>query len=156
MIIASATSLLAWVQASITLLYRSPKVIWPVLYARWNRLTRASASVSSSAFSAGISRSSMPMRHAAHGGEAEAEVLEPVEEGDRVGQPRPAVALQHQLREVLLLHQVVAEAELGHHPPRQDAVEQHPAHRGPEPARPSRLVVDRLGGGMYQKQMAVW
>ena len=29
--IASATSLLAWVQASITLLYRSPKVIWPVL-----------------------------------------------------------------------------------------------------------------------------
>ena len=31
LIIASATSLLAWVQASITLLYRSPKVIWPVL-----------------------------------------------------------------------------------------------------------------------------
>ena len=72
---------------------------------------------------------------AAHGGEAEAEVLEPVEERDRVGQARAPVALQHQLREVLLLHQVVAEAELGHHPPRQDAVEQHPAHRGPEPAR---------------------
>ena len=31
LIIASATSLLAWVQASMTLLYRSPKVIWPVL-----------------------------------------------------------------------------------------------------------------------------
>ena len=61
LIIASATSLLAWVQASITLLYRSPKVIWPVLYARWNRLTRASASDRSSAFSVGISRSSMPM-----------------------------------------------------------------------------------------------
>ena len=29
--IASATSLLAWVQASITLLYRSPNVICPVL-----------------------------------------------------------------------------------------------------------------------------
>ena len=44
-----------------TLLYRSPKVIWPVLYAFWNRATRFSASPRIDAFSAGISRSSMPM-----------------------------------------------------------------------------------------------
>ena len=111
LIIASATSLLAWVQASITLLYRSPKVIWPVLYARWNRLTRASASRQQLGLFGGDLEVLDADAHAAHGGEAEAEVLEPVEEGDRVGQPGAAIALQHQLRQDLLLHQLVAEAE---------------------------------------------
>src|SRR5688500_12412631 len=74
-------------------------------------------------------------RDAALRGEAEAELLQPVEKGDRVGQPRPAVRLEHQTGELLLLHQEVAEPELGHHAPRHDAVEQDAPNGGPEPAR---------------------
>ena len=59
--IASAMSVLAWVQASITLLYRSPKVICPAPYARWNRSTRAGAPSRICTFSDGISRSSTAM-----------------------------------------------------------------------------------------------
>ena len=81
--------------------------------------------------------------HAAHGGEVEPEPLEAVQELHRLLEAGAAVALQHQLREVLLLHQVIAEAELRDHPAGQDVVEQHPADRGLDPAG---LAIERLRG----------
>ena len=153
--IASATSLLAWVQASITLLYRSPKVIWPVLYARWNRFTRASASASSSAFSAGISRSSMPIETPPMVAKPEPELLEPVEERDRLRQARPAVALAAPARDSSFFFiSSSRKPSSATTPPGQDAVEQHPAHRGPEPPRTSRVLVAVSRGGTYQKWIA--
>src|SRR3712207_7434160 len=48
-----------------------------------------------------------------------------------------------QLRQILLFHQLVPEAELSHDPTGENAVEQHPAHRGPEPPRSGVLRFPR-------------
>src|SRR6266513_978592 len=75
-----------------------------------------------------------PDRHAAHGGVAEAELLQIVEELHGARAPGPAVAVEHQLRQVALAHHLVQEAfapdAFG-----EDAVENHPSRRGVHPAR---------------------
>src|SRR5438552_4089465 len=75
-----------------------------------------------------------PDRHAAHGGVAEAEFLEIVEELHRAREPGPAVAVEHQLRQVTLAHHLIQEPlppdALG-----KDAVEDHPPRGGVHPAR---------------------
>src|SRR3989441_2148912 len=51
-------------------------------------------------------------RDAADGGVAETELLQLVEELHRRGEPRAAIALEHQLREILLPHHLVLEAHI--------------------------------------------
>ena len=80
-------------------------------------------------------------RDAAGGGEIEPEPLEPIEEFDRLAQAGLAVRVEHQIRQVPLLHRVVAEAHLRHEQSRQDVVEEHPPEGGPQPPR---LPIGRL------------
>src|SRR2546428_125074 len=80
-----------------------------------------------------------PDRHAAHRGVAEAELLQQIEELHRAGQPRPAVALEYELRQVFLAHDLVLVPLLAPQPLGQDAVEDHPP-RGRVDPLPRRLA----------------
>ncbi len=81
-------------------------------------------------------------RHTTHRGVTETELLQLVEELHRRGEPRAAVALEHQLREILLPHHLVLVALLAQQPLGQNAVEQEPPRRGRDPAArlPRRFV----------------
>src|SRR5437773_1864579 len=88
-------------------------------------------------------------RHAAHGGVAEAELLQVIEELHRAREPGAPVAVEHQLRQVALAHHLVQEPlapdALG-----EDAVEDHPPRGRVHPARlvpevHRRMVREPLG-----------
>src|SRR6266704_3339238 len=90
-----------------------------------------------------------PDRHAAHGGVAEAELLQVIEELHRAREPGAPVAVEHQLRQVALAHHLVQEPfapdALG-----EDAVEDHPPRGRVHPARVvpevhRRMVREPLG-----------
>src|SRR5882762_6266277 len=90
-----------------------------------------------------------PDRHATHGGVAESELLQVIEELHRAREPGPPVAVEHQLRQVALAHHLVQEPlapdALG-----QDAVEHHPPRGGVDPTRlvpevHRRMVREPLG-----------
>src|SRR6266567_3615402 len=86
-------------------------------------------------------------RDAANGRVAEAELLQLVEELHRRSEPRAAVALEHQLGEILLPHHLVLEAELAQQSHRDDAVEDHSSRRRRDPAaRQVRTLVPHLHG----------
>src|SRR6266436_8992111 len=82
-------------------------------------------------------------RHAAHGGVAEAELLQVIEELHRARESGPPIAVEHQLRQVALAHHLVQEAfapdALG-----EDAVENHPSRGGVHPARVVPVVHRRV------------
>src|SRR5229473_6004793 len=90
-----------------------------------------------------------PDRHAAHGGVAEAELLQVIEELYRAREPGAPVAVEHQLRQVALAHYLVQEPlppdALG-----EDAVKDHPPRGRVHPARVvpevhRRMVREPLG-----------
>src|SRR5438105_3154841 len=92
-----------------------------------------------------------PDRHAAHGGVAEAELLQVVEELHRAREPGPAVALEHELRQIALAHHLVAESPLPPDALGQDAVEDHPPGGrvdpgGLGPEIHGRVIAELLGG----------
>src|SRR6266699_2019016 len=73
-------------------------------------------------------------RHPAHGGVAEAELFQIVEELHRAREPGAPVAVEHQLRQVALAHRLVQEP-LPPDPLGEDAVEDRPSRGGVHPAR---------------------
>src|SRR5438876_2547753 len=81
-------------------------------------------------------------RHAAHRRVPEAELLQLIEELHRRGEPRPAIALEHELGEILLPHDLVLETEVAQQPLGDDAVEDHASRRRRDPASrpPGRLM----------------
>src|SRR2546425_1232614 len=98
-----------------------------------------------------------PDRDAPHRGVPEAELLQEVEELDRAGQPGPPVALEHQLREVLLAHDLVLEPLLTPQPFGEDAVEDHPPHGRVDPftRRLAPVVQRRVVGELLGRESHV-
>src|SRR6266436_438261 len=84
-------------------------------------------------------------RDTADRGVAETKLLQLIEELHRRREPRAAVALEHELGEILLPHHLVLKAHIAQQSHRDDAVEDHASRRRGDPAtRQIRALVPHL------------